>query len=42
MRIHYLRHSFASFAVMSGGTLPVIGKLLGHNTNHDGKIRPPL
>lgn len=32
VRIHDLRHSFASFAVMSGGTLPLIGKLLGHNT----------
>lgn len=32
VRIHDLRHSFASFAVMSGGTLPIIGKLLGHNT----------
>ena len=32
VRIHDLRHSFASFAVLSGGTLPVIGKLLGHNT----------
>ena len=32
VRLHDLRHSFASFAVMSGGTLPIIGKLLGHNT----------
>ncbi|HEX2840041.1 site-specific integrase [Hyphomicrobium sp.] len=32
VRIHDLCHSFASFAVMSGGMLPVIGKLLGHNT----------
>lgn len=32
VRIHDLRHSFASFAVMSGGTLPIIGKLLGHHT----------
>jgi len=30
VRIHDLRHSFASFAVLSGGTLPVIGKILGH------------
>ncbi|MCB1504988.1 MAG: tyrosine-type recombinase/integrase [Hyphomicrobiaceae bacterium] len=32
VRLHDLRHSFASFAVLSGGTLPVIGKLLGHTT----------
>jgi integrase len=30
MRIHDLRHSFASFAVSEGATLPMIGKLLGH------------
>lgn len=50
VRIHDLRHSFASFAVLSGGTLPVIGKLLGHNTpittarylrNHDIEISSP-
>lgn len=30
VRIHDLRHSFASIAVSSGMSLPVIGKLLGH------------
>ena len=30
MRIHDLRHSFASVAVGSGMSLPMIGKLLGH------------
>ncbi len=30
VRLHDLRHSFASFAVSSGGTLPMIGALLGH------------
>lgn len=29
-RIHDLRHAFASYAVNSGQTLPVIGKMLGH------------
>lgn len=32
VRIHDLRHSFASFAVLHGGSLPIIGKLLGHTT----------
>jgi integrase len=31
VRIHDLRHSFASSAVGLGESLPVIGKLLGHN-----------
>jgi integrase len=30
VRIHDLRHSFASSALGSGETLPIIGKLLGH------------
>jgi site-specific recombinase XerD len=30
VRIHDLRHSFASVAVASGMSLPIIGKLLGH------------
>jgi site-specific recombinase XerD len=30
VRIHDLRHSFASFAVAEGLSLPIIGKLLGH------------
>ncbi|GAB6052037.1 site-specific integrase [Magnetospira thiophila] len=30
VRIHDLRHTFASNAVMMGETLPMIGKLLGH------------
>jgi integrase len=30
VRIHDLRHSFASYAVSAGHSLPMIGKLLGH------------
>lgn len=30
VRLHDLRHSFASFAVRRSETLPMIGKLLGH------------
>jgi integrase len=30
VRIHDLRHSFASMGLMTGDALPVIGKLLGH------------
>ena len=30
IRVHYLRHSFASRALALGENLPMIGKLLGH------------
>jgi integrase len=32
VRIHDLRHSFASAAVTNGESLPIIGKLLGHKS----------
>lgn len=32
VRLHDLRHSFASFAVGAGLSLPVIGGLLGHKS----------
>ncbi|MGF7009098.1 tyrosine-type recombinase/integrase [Aminobacter sp. BE322] len=32
LRLHDLRHSFASFAASGGASLPMIGKLLGHST----------
>lgn len=31
LRIHDLRHTFASVAVAAGASLPMIGKMLGHN-----------
>lgn len=31
VRIHDLRHTFASFAVSNGESLPMIGKILGHS-----------
>ena len=30
VRIHDLRHTFASEAVMAGESLPTVGKILGH------------
>lgn len=31
LRLHDLRHSFASVAVATGGSLPILGKVLGHS-----------
>jgi integrase len=31
VRLHDLRHTFASIAVASGGSLPMIGRMLGHS-----------
>jgi integrase len=38
LRIHDLRHSFASFAVMDGGSLYLVGKLLGHKQTRTTEI----
>jgi len=38
LRIHDLRHTFASHAAMSKETLPMIGRLLGHS-NHQSTAR---
>lgn len=34
VRIHDLRHTFASVAVASGGSLPILGRQLGHSQPH--------
>ena len=38
LRIHDLRHSFASFAVANGASLFLVGKLLGTQVPHDRTI----
>ena len=38
LRLHDLRHTFASHAAMSKETLPMIGRLLGH-ANHQSTAR---
>lgn len=38
LRIHDMRHTFASHAAMSNETLPMIGRLLGH-ANHQSTAR---
>ena len=35
VRIHNLRHTFASTALAAGQGLPMIGKLLGHTQGSD-------
>ncbi|MEL6290619.1 MAG: tyrosine-type recombinase/integrase [Pseudomonadota bacterium] len=32
VRLHDLRHSFASIAAGNGASLPIIGRMLGHST----------
>jgi hypothetical protein len=41
VRLHDLRHTFASVAVASGQGLPMIGKLLGHSGADDRSVRSP-
>jgi integrase len=38
VRLHDLRHSFASFAVMDGAPLYLVGKLLGHKQSRTTEI----
>lgn len=37
LRIHDLRHSFASFALADGASLPLIGKALGHSSSRSSE-----
>lgn len=39
VRLHDLRHSFASVAVSDGASLPIIGALLGHRDNARNAMR---
>ena len=38
VRLHDLRHSFASFAVQAGGSLYLVGKVLGHKQSRTTEI----
>ena len=40
LRLHDLRHTAASQAVMSGENLPLVGKLLGHRRHHTDATTP--
>ena len=31
VRLHDARHTYASIAIMQGETVPIVGRLLGHN-----------
>lgn len=33
LRLHDIRHNFASYAVSTGGSLPLVGQLLGHGSS---------
>jgi integrase len=41
LRLHDLRHSFASVAASGGQSLIVIGKMLGHAQPNNGALRTP-
>ncbi len=38
VRLHDLRHSYASFAVADGASLSMIGKVLGHRSTRTTEI----
>ena len=42
LRLHDLRHTAASQAVMAGENLPLVGRLLGHRKHRTSPLRPPF